>query len=82
MEEILRHAEMLDTIEAMAQAAIDEAGAAIEPSSDLSQEDDETRELVLLLTRSNTTVLHKARLRTCIAGLQAINQHISRRPDA
>ncbi|MBX7497197.1 hypothetical protein K3172_15160 [Qipengyuania sp. 6B39] len=82
MEEILRHAEMLDTIDAMAQASLDEARAEVEPSSALAQEDDDTRELVMLLTRSNTALLRKARLRTCIAGLQAVNQHISRAPDA
>lgn len=77
MEEIKKYADLLSLLEA--GGALDASGASHQFAS--AEEDVEILEWASLLSKTNASVMQKARLRICSAGLIAVHRHIAGNPD-
>lgn len=76
--EVESFAELLVSIEALADT--DSSALSVSSNDALEQEDDDTKELMMLLGHANEGLMRKARLRACVAGLQAVTKYISAAP--
>lgn len=78
MEDIKKYAELLSLLEMSG----DPGDAEIAPGQPGdADDDDEVREWASLISKANVSVIQKARLRICSAGLNAVHRHITSNPD-
>lgn len=78
MEEIKKYADLLSLLET--SGGPDASNAAPHQSSSAEEEDVEVLEWASLLSKANASVMQKARLRICSAGLLAVHRHIASNP--
>lgn len=77
MEEINRQAGLLDLVEAAMAANVTNSEASLAQSA---EEDAEVMELAGLFSRAGVSVMQRARLRVCSAGLLAVHRYITNNP--
>ena len=73
MDEIKKYADLLSLLET--------SGGPDAPDTASAEEDAEILEWASLLSKANASVMQRARLRICSAGLLAIHRHITSNPD-
>lgn len=78
MEEIKKYADLLSLLEM--SWVPDESDADFHQYHS-AEEDVEVLEWASLLSKTNASVMQKARLRICSTGLIAVHRHITRNPD-
>lgn len=77
VEEIKKYADLLSLLETRGESDASDTASHQSCSAD---EDVEILEWASLLSKANASVLQKARLRICSAGLIAIHRHIASNP--
>jgi hypothetical protein len=78
MEEIKKYADLLTLLETSGGFDLSDTGSHQYHSE---EEDAEVLEWASLLSKTNASVMQKARLRICSAGLIAVHRHITINPD-